>query len=298
MDPSFPSAPGSERMPWDMLTGSRLNVSGKPADPELQLIQREMQKVELVRDRSDLEHFLATLAAKHGGPYETLDLIAHSDGRDRLLRLGTWLIGDEAETDRFVANVEPSVQKLGIRQLRLLGCYTACRPAGQSTIRRLAHGLGFNVYGAYSVLNQFCYDEKGINSYGEESLACQQSFVQCVEADSVGRRLGARVSLAGLRPESVTAARRAQVVLDRRQFAGVRALIEGEEAHTAPGLQMLPDATLLAPSDTVGLHHRMEVLDDWKLVRVYPSGQPHGVIARVKDPERLKVLAARSGTRE
>jgi hypothetical protein len=212
-----------------MLSGPCLNVSSKDADRELGAALGRLREVHLVSGRAELEALLGELAARGAGRYATLDLIGHSEGPERLLRLGTWLIADDDETDGFIAAARPAVRALGVGQLRLLGCHTQCRPGGQAAIRRLARGLGFNVFGSYGVLNHHGYDADGINAYGADSLVCQDAFVECGEADPVGRRLGAPDATAGPRPESMTARHTPQVMLDRRQFASVGAHVEGEE---------------------------------------------------------------------
>jgi hypothetical protein len=184
-------------MPRAAPAGACLNVSTRDADGDLLAVRRRLREVHLVAGRAELEELLAALAARGGGPYATLDLIAHSEGPDRLLRLGSWLVADDDGTDGFVAAARPALGRLGIGQLRLLGCHTQCFPGGRATMRRLARGLGLDVLGSIGVLNQYGYDEHGLNAYGAGSLTCQDAFVECLEADPVGRRLDTRLPLAG-----------------------------------------------------------------------------------------------------
>jgi hypothetical protein len=96
----------------------------------------------------------------------TLDLIGHSRRGTKLLALGRTTVDVlDRSVERFFVQLAADrvLARLGILQLRLLGCETAVCPTGQLTIRRLARTLGVSVYGTRKALMNSHYDERGFD---------------------------------------------------------------------------------------------------------------------------------------
>lgn len=106
------------------------------------------------------------------GPAEkTLDLVSHSYSNDHLLMLGhvpsddqaqfkkvveNFLIEDEAWNPwmGFLSDPQLGLKTLGITQVRLLGCLTACTSAGRQAMSALHEALDMPVLGTTRLLSQ------------------------------------------------------------------------------------------------------------------------------------------------
>jgi hypothetical protein len=100
------------------------------------------------------------------GSGRTLDLSGHARRGTNLLALGaTTLDMLDRRVERFFARLAADrvLVRLGIVQVRLLGCETAVCPSGQRTIRRLVRTLGVPVYGSRKRLMNAHYDGLGFD---------------------------------------------------------------------------------------------------------------------------------------
>ncbi len=111
------------------------------------------------------------LNSRLGQNYMTLDLVSHSSGAGHLLLLGDgkpneppYLI-EHAPRNLWMATLlanKKTIHDLGITQLRLLGCLTACRPTGRSAMQEIKTTLSLNeVFGTTRVLSAMDFDQDG-----------------------------------------------------------------------------------------------------------------------------------------
>jgi len=116
-----------------------------------------------VRSLFELREILDAIPASEE---RTLDLNGHSRRGTNLLALGTTTIDMlDRRVERFFARfvADGVIVRLGLVQVRLLGCETAVCPSGQLTIRRLARVLGVPVYGSRKRLMNAHYDGLGFD---------------------------------------------------------------------------------------------------------------------------------------
>jgi len=134
---------------------ARINVSGVDPRGPLAAVQDRIDGAGKVSSITGLYQLLADL--QHAGPCApaaTLDLIGPSTGHG-LLQLGSSVIDASvpAVLDLFEwIGHERVLPRLGVRELRLIGCRTAIEPAAHDTMRRLAELVGVPVTGTTTLV--------------------------------------------------------------------------------------------------------------------------------------------------
>jgi len=271
-------------------------VSGN-GDPELGQIAAAIEGSIIVNGRADLESQLCRLLTE-ANPLEakTLDLIGHSTSASSLLVLGDWVIDATSTkvTSFFRELAEQDVlRRLGVCAVRLLGCLTADSAHGKWTIVRLAELLGVEVYGVTGLLLASHYDRHGFSDDRRYLLASASellkggviprpldrrtpnAFVLDIDAlDAVAMRCAAWP----VRPVSVEQARE------------LLALVRRRDGSVLPGLLVSPELEIALPAVEPGKFHMLQVLLDGGLIRVFPRGEPHGVVYAVDDPYTFRKL--------
>lgn len=114
----------------------------------------------------------ARMAEGSPGP-RRLELRGHSTHGAQLLRMGATVVDmTDAEVDAFFRELarDGVLRRLGIVELRLLGCGTATQPPGHLTIRLLARVLGLPVYGTTKRLCRHHYTAQGLDPMFEHLL--------------------------------------------------------------------------------------------------------------------------------
>lgn len=129
----------------------------------------------------------------------TLDLIGHSATAAKLLQLGESTIDMcDRQVETFFRELvrDRILPRLGVVQLRLLGCHTAVEPGGLHTLRRLAATLRMPVFGTTKALFKSHYIASGFNpcfvhtlveaaaipSANERMLAARRQWLQASES--------------------------------------------------------------------------------------------------------------------
>ena len=93
-----------------------------------------------------------------------LDLVGHGTRGARLLRIGTTAIDmADVRVERYFANLAPTLARLNVVGVRLLGCETAVEVVGQRTMRSLARTLALPVYGSRKMLGRSHYQDSGFD---------------------------------------------------------------------------------------------------------------------------------------
>jgi hypothetical protein len=115
---------------------------------------------------TSLDELPGVLAAASSDRPRTLDLLGHTTGGAKLLRLGSTVVD---MTRPAVARVFDEIGESGVlaeKQLvavRLIGCSSAVMPAAQLTLRLLARSLRLPAYGSRKTLIRAHYDSLGFN---------------------------------------------------------------------------------------------------------------------------------------
>lgn len=243
-----------------------------------------------------------------------LDLIAHS--RDGVLRLGDWAVEANDAAERLRAACAEQFASMPLNEIRLLGCNTAVRPSGRRAIHGLARLFGTRVLGTKAPIAANDFDDGEFRSI---ALLADQDDIRAwpdVTAQGTtwwfGRLAQVRTTqsaelLGELRWES------AAQVLDhwlaapspwrwdireytRAEFEAVLDLTEPGLAQTSD-LLALPDLEIVVRAgDQRGepRFHRLTVLLDRELVRVYPQGDRGGYLCHAR-PTRAWAAALSCG---
>lgn len=291
-----------------------------------------MESEELVRGPKGVHHLLDQLApfAPSATPH-SVDLIAHARGG--VLCLGNWDIKrDPEEMTSFVEACDPSLRLLNVTKLRLLGCGTALTQRGQNAIRGLArafhsHDLTITVFGTTVPIYAADFGQDGLSTTFE-GLADRESLPILPADDDDDAWAAQRDAwflrfepisderrpdfLSGLARESLPAtfaerARRSpgsrwEIRQVKDASAGdlspIRELLR-PIACRAPRLLADPDDELVIPAleagdDQAPMFHRFTVLLGGRFVRIYPDGDPQGLLLPVESRRRLEELVRRA----
>lgn len=154
----------------------RIHVSASPADGELARLIERVADSRPIERLAGLRHLLDRLHRCRGcvprAGRRTLDLLAHATP-DRLLQLGSTVLDPRRPGVRrvFEEMARDSVlPRLGIHEVRLLGCETAMSRAGQAAIRALTEILGVRVVGTTRPLYAAHFDATGLRARYEAML--------------------------------------------------------------------------------------------------------------------------------
>lgn len=140
----------------------RLNLVSGSADRELDAVKRTIVTFE---SASGLDDVVAVLRdhASRGSRTELLDMIGHSSRG--LLVIGTWEIDDSPQAAAtFSQLLLPSLEQLGVRTIRLLGCSTATTERGRNAMRRIARATECAVLGTRRYISKHDYGPDGFTS--------------------------------------------------------------------------------------------------------------------------------------
>jgi hypothetical protein len=158
---------------------ANINVSIVARDAEMAAMQQPIRELALIDGPDELAVVLQSLALRSdhcntSPPPATLDLIAHSAGDERLLKIGGWKVdGEVAAVRAFFTTLaqQRTLARLGVASVRLLGCYTASTPRARATLRTLRDILGVEVCGTTCIVDRRCFDEGGLKPYYEDILS-------------------------------------------------------------------------------------------------------------------------------
>lgn len=149
-----------------MADGPHFNVTVARADHELLEIQRRIDSQVRVDGAASLVRELAgsrVLAFATG--HRTLDLIAHTRGPERLLRLGDFVVdGRTVETLNVFQTLQDEGAFVHVTDMRLIGCETASSAAGRATILALADLLGMPVFGTQQPVHAVHFGREGFRN--------------------------------------------------------------------------------------------------------------------------------------
>jgi hypothetical protein len=230
-----------------------------------------------------------------------LDLIAHA--RRGVLQIGDWTVDGGEPTLALRAACDLALHDMPMREIRLLGCNTAVKPAGRTAMRQLAELFGARVWGTKAPISANDFDHSEFRSTG--LLADQREILRFAVPRALGtarwftgfaqaRSRTLRDLASELREES-----EAEVFEDWNRAAlaarwpirvHTRAQLETLFDHIQPGMASVPGILALPELEIVvrmadrvaPRFHRLTVLLDHELVRVYPRGMPSGCVFRVR----------------
>jgi hypothetical protein len=284
----------------------RVNVSQRNPDKVVQEVLDRLARPSLVDGplgSTGVQGVVDDMFRAPGRPGSfCLDVIAHS--RAGVLHLGGWAVDGNAPTQELRAACAETFAHMPLREIRLLGCNTAVKAGGRNAMRRLAEIFGARVWGTKVPISAQDFDRDAFRSTG--LLADHHDIARFAmpTAQHTARWFSglARVQtrepreLAGeLRDESEAEAlddwHRADAAsrwtIRRCSRPELEALFDHARPGMAsvPGILALPELEIVAPiGQRAGrpLYHRVTVLLDGELVRVYPRASPGGCVFRVR----------------
>ena len=276
------------------LSRPQLSVITSTGDVELAKLQTVFDHGFTVSGRCELESFLGQLLASTAAPApKTLDLIGHTIA-GKLLSIGDWVIDASSARVRAyfreLADLEV-MTRLGIHSVRLLGCMTAESTSGRRTICTLSEILGIEVFGTRDLIFADHYRDSGFSA--DELLACssdlRREFVEPRRPILAGPRT---LDLDSMPASPVERSADRQWPLRVATQGQARALlmhIDRRNGTAMPGLLATPACELALPSHREDTYHRLELLLDGELVRIYDATGT-GLVYAVDDPDALEIL--------
>lgn len=267
----------------------RITIISEGADRELDAIRGTVKELDNAAGHDQVIELLDDKAAR-GARADTLDLIGHS--RLGMLVIGRWLIDDSPQTvATFRSLIRPVLDKLGIRQIRLLGCSTAATERGWAAIRKIATATGRDVFGTKRYISKNDYDRGGFIS---DAALAGTVGPQPQRADFVGF-LTSAASAVSLDAVELNAGPRLTndhpiLPVNEAIASKMLALVDGTRSWVLPGLLSEPGPIVLwSVGNTI---HRLEILFDHHVVRGYGAypDDDHGRLYRVRDPAALETL--------
>lgn len=255
-----------------------------------------------------------------------LDIIGHAlDGE---LYIGTWAISESNAATQAIFKILANLhQQLNLSKIRLLGCSTATATRGRALLQGLQqliddHGGGITVYGSNTPMHAAFFGQRGLTreaaaTYlqtaaqdgGPPAAVALNRWWQSLPLSSAALlRLHGRLAMqrpgglrSPLRKETADEIRASRVPYGQlipikiaTAPVPVFSSLSNEPARSAPGLLELPKGELVVPIPGTALYHRISILFDGALVRVYPDrgavrmpiSESVGVTYRVKAEQR------------
>lgn len=269
---------------------AKLTLISDTVDRELATIRRTVGAFEAVSGEPAVVEVLRKRVAA-GQLVETLDLVGHS-AEHGFLRIGDWSLDDSPQTaGSFDLLIRPSLEALGVREVRLLGCVTAMSMRSWTAITNIARAARCRVYGTRRYI--------GSNDYRPQGFISDDALV-----GTPGPR-PERQDRIGLLPHAAThtpiesLAMSAGPVLAKDQAIlpvnvevahKMLSCIKGDRSWLVPGLLSASRPTVLW--STANTIHRLDVLLDGEAVRAYGAypDDEHGRIYLVREPGKLNHL--------
>jgi hypothetical protein len=318
------------------LSNTPLTVSSAGADLVLSGVQGNPTTWDLVEDAGNFVDIVQPYKQcvddnpELGQIEKSLDLVSHSYSSEHFLALGripgddigqfsrsidTFLLDgtDGSAWKKSFSQVQSRLHDIGITQVRLLGCLTACTDAGREAMFALREVLRMPVLGTTEVLS---HDNFTMGAFDPASLTGKlfstedsQDVPTCLPGLPGNRKdvLGVfdldtsdefspkdLVRLAGLR--TVLSPMREATRLQLKEAVG------DEIGKSMPGLLAIPTWQYHVPVDDArrGAFHLLQILFDWKFVNIFskrmvkgPSSNrayAHSACYTVKDPMALWTL--------
>ncbi len=231
-----------------------------------------------------------------------LDLIAHS--RKGVLHIGDWAVTGNDLTRSLQSALAEALWRMPLREIRLLGCNTAVKADGRAAMRALSALFGARVWGTKAPISANDFDCSEFRSTGlladhQDIARFAAPMVRTTARWFAGLGRARAQPLAELAPD-LRAESEAEALGDwhrarptwrwevrRYSRSEGEALFQEIEPGMArvPGILALPDFEVLIPvgQDPVGQrYHRLTILLDHELVRVYPGAIPQGCVFRLR----------------
>ena len=269
---------------------TRWTLISATTDRELASIRRAVQVYDSVAGEPAIVELLRARAVT-GDRVETLDLVGHS-ARSGFLRLGEWVLDDSAQTaGSFDVLIRPSLQRLGVREIRLLGCCTAISPRAWSALTQIACATRCRVLGTRRYI--------GLVDYRAEGFISDDALVGPPGARPERQDwIGFLPHSATLTPIRAIAMSAGPPLSNDQPLAPVNELvaheilshIDGRRSWVVPGLLAHPSPIVLwSEANTI---HRLEILLDGHAARVYGEypDDEHGRIYLVRNVGALNHL--------
>lgn len=231
-----------------------------------------------------------------------LDLIAHS--RKGVLHIGDWAVTGNDLTRSLQSTLAEPLQRMPLREIRLLGCNTAVKADGRAAMRALSALFGARVWGTKAPIsaNDFdCFEfcSTGLLADHHDIARFIAPMVRTSTRWFAGLGRTRAQPLAELAPDLRTESE-AEALDDwhrappasrwevrrysRSEGEGLFSDIEPGMARV-PGILALPELEVLIPVGPDPLdprYHRLTLLLDHEIVRVYPRAIPQGCVFRLR----------------
>jgi len=259
-------------------------------DRELAAIRGTVSSFESVSGEPSIVTILQAWGVR-GLHAETLDLVGHS-GSHGFLRMGDWVVDDAPQTaGSFDVLIRPSLEAIGVRNIRLLGCVTAMSMRGWTAIAQIARASRCRVYGTRRYIGSNDYRAEGFIS--DDALVgtpgprpARQDRIGFLPHAATHTPIGSLTMTAGPALTKEQALLPVNVEIARQ----ILELVDGVRSWVVPGLLSHPSPTVLwSHANTI---HRIDVLLDGEAVRVYgryPDDE-YGRIYLVREPRALNHL--------
>ena len=144
-------------------------VMDKKLDEELKRIHAHFPDAGLIGSYADFLRYLNSLPEVPSADrvQRSLDLIDHRFHGDALMAFGSWKINanednPSAELEKLAKDKE--LPRLGITEVRLLGCATACSPAALATIKYMTQILKVPVVATRWAIGADDFKRDGVES--------------------------------------------------------------------------------------------------------------------------------------
>jgi hypothetical protein len=261
----------------------RLQIISGQADAEIEEVRRKVTGLKTAGSAQEVSEIVKA-QAKGNTQATKLDLIGHSQD-NCFLHIGAWILDGSAAG--VLAELQAPLKKLGVTQVRLLGCSTATTDKGWDAIRAIAAACQTETFGTTRFIDRDDFDNDGFKS--ENVVASSKSVKHPPINDSLGfDKRGKNENLSEL---SLTVTRsinfnQRRIQIDSLLLAKILSFVNQKKAWSVPGLLALPLLELVVPVD--GGVHRYELLIEHRVLRVYPVGKyPHGLIYLIRDSKKL-----------
>jgi hypothetical protein len=204
-----------------------------------------------------------------------IDLVAHATSDHHVLYFDSWEMGDAGVIKKVFGQLLDVVEHIAM--IRLIGCRTGVTDRGKDVLRAIESALLHRVkaYGTIADVNANSFEN---GQYGSMFMG---AAAPGGEPELPGDRVPGEPwdRLTG-KSRGLSTAASAQSVLEK-----LMPYLVGTSAFTSPGLLLRP---LLSREIDCGHALRLDVLRDWKYLRVWAPNSEEAVIFKVKDRVQLE----------
>lgn len=265
-----------------------VSISHDNPDTVLWDVQRKICKNLLIGDQiPGLVESFSTLSLCATERDRVIDLVSHSTSKDQVMVFDGWEIRDEEKDGRnllreFCRQIRPLLKR--VHQIRLIGCATAGTLVGRQALRAIEEETGVETWGTTTDIDLRSFsDTQFIDGFLQRHDATPAALKSMRVTEPERRLTIDEDPLDYLLGHSPGVENRPI----RKMWQTLRPFV-GKDAWQAPGLLLEPLLTVDVPLEDRPDALKIDVLYDWKYLRLWPVDHRAGLLVEIEHEGEVK----------